>query len=105
MHLTWTHLCIGDLGVVAKHVASFADFRDTSFHDKWTDFGRRVSAFIQQGESTFTPSQFPQRAPKSWKYVALHVGRPTYTNVRLASITGGISRVGLLPHARTSADD
>ncbi|KAJ7487441.1 hypothetical protein B0H11DRAFT_1860458 [Mycena galericulata] len=40
----------GDLGVVAKHVASFPDWSDVSFQDKWTEFARR----------------FPQRAPKSW---------------------------------------
>ncbi|KAJ7783624.1 hypothetical protein DFH07DRAFT_788477 [Mycena maculata] len=40
----------GDLGVVSRHVASFPNWRDTSFNDKWTDFAHR----------------FPQRAAKSW---------------------------------------
>ncbi|KAJ7492766.1 hypothetical protein FB451DRAFT_549068 [Mycena latifolia] len=39
-----------DLGVVARHVASFSDFKETSLQDKWGDFARR----------------FPQRASKSW---------------------------------------
>ncbi|KAJ7076561.1 hypothetical protein B0H15DRAFT_863710 [Mycena belliarum] len=39
-----------DLGVVAKHVASFSNFRETSLQDKWADFTRR----------------FPQRTSKSW---------------------------------------
>ncbi|KAJ7099612.1 hypothetical protein C8R43DRAFT_1048549 [Mycena crocata] len=40
----------GDLGVVAKHVASFSKFQDESMQDRWGDFARR----------------FPQRAAKSW---------------------------------------
>ncbi|KAJ7654972.1 hypothetical protein DFH06DRAFT_486008 [Mycena polygramma] len=39
-----------DLGVVARHVASFPDFSDTSMQEKWADFTRR----------------YPQRALKSW---------------------------------------
>ncbi|KAJ7092572.1 hypothetical protein C8R44DRAFT_816036 [Mycena epipterygia] len=39
-----------DLGVVARHVASFPKFQDVSFQDKWADFARR----------------YPQRASKSW---------------------------------------
>ncbi|KAJ7706332.1 hypothetical protein B0H17DRAFT_1036773 [Mycena rosella] len=32
-----------DLGVVARHVASFSNFKETPYQDKWNDFARRVS--------------------------------------------------------------
>lgn len=38
-----THRATGDLGVVARHVASFPDFIELSMQDRWADFARRVS--------------------------------------------------------------
>lgn len=57
-----------DFAICARHVASFPDFREASFTEKWVPFGDKVRGYFCRGGcfSLLTAEQYPQRSAKSW---------------------------------------